>query len=182
VFSDTDLLHEMKNSLMNAVSLDPTDFESLDRYAWYIYRVDKTLDRALEMLLEAWNLGGNADPWVNYHLGRVYEDLGDNSAARKFYHLAHSLSSGDVYLISNRYAQFLIHNGDTEVAIDVIENVLLPIDPENPVHYLHLVILYAERCDLETAKEYLEDAELLELVNLSSLYGKAVESISSDCK
>lgn len=181
-FSDDDLTHAVRNAFLNAVSLDPQDFESLDRYAWYIYRVDEDLYWALEKLLAAWDLGGSTDPWVNYHLGRVYEDLKDNPAASKYYQIAYSLNPESSLLIPNVYRQFLIRTEAYQLAIDVIEDTLLPADPENPAHYLHLAILYMNQCDNQRANQYFEIAESLKLTNHGDLFEKARDAITSPCK
>ena len=73
-FSDQELTQTIEKAFKNAVSIDPSNYESLDRYAWFIYREENDSNTALKILLSAWNSGGNNDPWVNYHLGRIYED------------------------------------------------------------------------------------------------------------
>ena len=181
ILSDQELTQAVGNAFNNAVKLAPLNFEGLDRYSWYLYRVENDIDKALMNLLRAWDLGGKDDPWVNYHLGRIYEDQNEAQLANQYYQVAYTLNLENHTLIPNRYAQFLIRSGASSRAIEVIEESLLPVDAENPVHYLHLAILYSERCELEKALEYFTAAEELEPGELPSLYNKAREALATPC-
>jgi Tfp pilus assembly protein PilF len=183
VFTDSSLTQEIERAFLMAVTLNPDDYEIMDWLAWYYYRVDQDLYKSKDLLMKALINGGKEDPWVNYHLARVYDDLGNTEIAHNYYKIAYSLNPRNHSLIPNQYVQFLVGNGKGNLAIDILEETLLPLEPKNPVHFLRLVILYGENCNLEKANQYYEIAELLEPSKNSAIYEKAKESITnSSCE
>ncbi len=133
------------------------------------------LDEQISVLKKILNIDPNNSS-VQSELARVYEDSGEDPL-EIFKARFEDNPENASYAVE--YAEKLMSNGDTDEAIDVLENTL-SYNRENSMVYMSLGKAYNENSDFEDAVDILEDLHELDRNNFRVTLLISVNSIEMD--
>jgi tetratricopeptide (TPR) repeat protein len=173
-YKKQDKIDEMIIEYERLMDSGSRDIDSLRDLAG-AYGKQERVDEQISVLKKILNIDPNNSS-VQSELARVYEDSGEDPL-EIFKARFEDNPENASYAVE--YAEKLMSNGDTDEAIDVLENTL-SYNRDNSMVYMSLGKAYNENSDFEDAVDILEDLHELDKNNFRVTLLISVNSIEMD--
>ncbi len=121
------------------------------------YKEDKEYDKALECYKKSYAID-KTTTYIYFNLGHIYQLLGDNEKALKYYNIVRNIASTDYIAMINNVAIMKKENNSIDEAINIIEKGLKVREIFEDYIFYSLAVFYFEKKDYDKSIENIKEA------------------------